>query len=222
MSPGSTLFIHMCNLNAYLCLAYIKFIVLNYWNIPKLTFYGFVFALPLHGTRFAYIVSLFCVELLLPSGMAVRSTCTWYKQCITDICNKIFSKCEVIQGKVLSTSSPQGLTWGLAHNHSPAPNRLIGKGIPIHDKNIMILVLPFILPSGTILFIVAQVELLFLVPLMCGIPDLLIPTPQVFLCKPISHVSFTLDYVIILYNSKHKLESSTLILFNHAYLVLWF
>lgn len=85
----------------------------------------------------------------------------------------------------------------------------------------MMLVLPFILPSGIIFFIVVQVELLFLVPLMCGIPDLLIPTPQVFSCKPISQVPFTLDYVIILYDSKHKLESSTLILFDHAYLVLW-
>lgn len=85
----------------------------------------------------------------------------------------------------------------------------------------MILVLPFILPSGIIIFFVVQGELLFLVPLMCGTPDLLIPTPQVFSYKPISQVSFTLDYVIILYNSKHKLESSTLILFNRAYLVLW-
>lgn len=221
MSPGSTLFIHTCNLNAYLCLVYIKLIVLNYWNIPKLSSMAlYLFYLCMEHSCL-HCVPLLCKTALIPSGMAVCSACTWYMQCITDICNKIFSKSEVIQGKVLSTSSPQGLTWCLAHNHSPAPNRLIGKGIPVHDKSIMILVLPFILPSGIILFIVVQVELLFLVPLMCGIPDLLIPTPQVFSCKPISQVSFTLDYVIILYNSKHKLESSTLILFNHAYLVLW-
>lgn len=142
-------------------------------------------------------MSLFWVTLI-PSGTAVctASYTLYMLQCMTNNCSK-YSKCEIIEGKALSVHlvSAQHDAWhviNLVFSFPPPANKSTGKDIPVRHKNIMLLVLP--------LFPLQYYTLSSRSPSSSArdSPVTAPPPPWASSCNPVSQVSFTLDFVIIL------------------------
>lgn len=123
------------------------------------------------------------------SGTAICSASyTWYTQGITNICSKTFSlsvKSSRARPHLLLPSAVHD-SWNIINDSSLFPSKQINwkrymcSSQKHNDLSTSFFIFIFC-PSSIILFIhVAQVKLLFPVPLAYGVPDLFIPLPRNF------------------------------------------